>query len=180
MAALMPIAVDLVSIFDDKIRTVEGILHGAIFAIIPENSDPETYGSLLIDVDEAALYVNEYLNITMPLDTLQKPLQRVMSLDGAVLVSGLSGGIIGVGVQLERSPLKRALIINNHGTKHNSALKMTEACESVVIVRSDNGNVTIFTRAMSLSKRCHRIDPVSNFRFIISFCFFSHASISML
>lgn len=149
----------------DKIRTVDGSLLGTTFAIVPEDSDTKLYGSLMIDAGEAALFVKNNFKITMPIDTLKKPLQRVMTLNGAVLVSGVSGRIVGVGVQLEHTPLKQTYIVKQ---------KITESCDSVVIIRGNDGNVTISTSAISPTKKSHKV--CSSFSLINSVTYGDHAN----
>lgn len=86
-------------------------------------------------------------------------LREEFSRDGGILIDGHSGEILET--KSIFSHPKSDLVCAGHGTRHNSALQVAASVECVVIVRSQDGYVTVFSsehlRKQDGTPRCFRL-----------------------
>lgn len=152
-----PKVVDAVVSLANRVKTIENVPHGALFAIVPSGTSMRDIGELL-DCSGATMgFINDRLNV---FDNIDEKVRASLSWDGATVVDGSTGTILAVRFKL--NPLKRGTVVfDGRGTKHNSALLLTEFCSCVCIVRSDDGMITFITSVMTLSGEAYHLDPVN-------------------
>ena len=141
----------------NRVKTIEGVPHGALFAIVPSGTSMRDIGELL-DCSGATMgFINDRLNV---FDNIDEKIRSSLSWDGAIVVDGSTGILLAVRFKL--NPLKRgSVVFDGRGTKHNSALLLTEFCSCVCIVRSDDGMITFITSVMTMSGEAYHLDPVN-------------------
>ena len=76
---------------------------------------------------------------------IDKKLAGFLAFDCATVVDGASGVIRGIKYKIQPSAGGRQRHkLDDHGTKHNSCLYASEVAPYVAVVRSDDGNITVF------------------------------------
>ena len=93
-------------------------------------------------------------------DNVDTRLRDLLAFDGATVVDGPSGVIRAIRYKIQPSASGRQRYkLDGHGTKHNSCLYASEVAPYVAVVRSDDGNITVFTPEASARGECFRCDP---------------------
>ena len=131
-----------------------------VYVLIPPHTDLAAVGYPLDDGGMTRGFVDD--DVCFMEGDVDKELTDLLAFDGAHFIDGSVGTFLAIRYQIEPAGDNippRAWRLAGHGTKHNSSLRMTEVGPYVVVVRSDDGHLTVFTPAMTARGQCHRIDP---------------------
>jgi hypothetical protein len=143
----------------NRVRTDEGEqLGGTVFLLVADETHVADIGYTLDKIENKGFIADCVCFMTGNID---KKLVKLMKLDGAHIVAAKKGVFLAISCQVEPSGedmQRRTWRLDEHGTKHNSTLRMSEFGH-VGIVRSDDGHLTVFTPLMTAMGKCYRVDP---------------------
>ena len=126
-------------------QTNEAAKHGAIFVLVPPDTPLDTVGYPLTDDGMTKGFVLDHVHFSD--NNIDAKLKSLLSFDGATVVDGTTGEILAICFAIEPPNAKprKWRMPDGHGSGHNSSVRASEVGPFVVIKRSQDGPISVFT-----------------------------------